>query len=72
MSDLSTTREVIAALDGIKAVAALTKRNDGAVYVWNSSNHFPPDTYIVMSERLRELGHTAPDSLWRMVRRDDA
>lgn len=64
---LSTTNEVIEALGGVQAVADLTKRKYPAAQNWTRFPNFPPDTYRVMQDALRERGKSAPDSLWRMV-----
>lgn len=65
--ELTTTKAVIDELGGVSAVAKLTDRQYNAAWNWTSFEHFPPDTYVVMTEALAAKGHTAPPSLWRMV-----
>jgi hypothetical protein len=65
--ELTTTVEVIKALGGVKAVAALTNRTPGAAWNWTTFPTFPSDTYVAMQQELAKLGHSAPPSLWRMA-----
>jgi hypothetical protein len=64
---LDTTTAVMDALGGHPKVAILTNRKPKAAWNWYKFEHFPPDTYIVMTAALAERGCTAPPSLWRMV-----
>lgn len=63
---LTTTKDVIHALGGISAVAHLTGRKYTAAANWSRFEAFPADTYLVLTEALREVGKSAPASLWRM------
>lgn len=54
-------------LGGTRAVADLTGRTYAAAFNWRSFKTFPADTYIVLTTALRDIGRTAPDSLWGMV-----
>ena len=63
---LTTTDEVMDALGGTGAVAVLTGRTSPAASNWRGFDTFPANTYVVMTEALRALGKTAPDSLWGM------
>jgi hypothetical protein len=70
MAHLKTTREVIRALGGVSAVAALTDRTYNAAWNWTGFKTFPADTADVMRAALRKADggpYTAPASLWRMV-----
>lgn len=69
---LTTTIAVMNALGGAKRgsnqrIADLTGRTHKAVSNWRTFDTFPPDTYLVMTEKLAELGYSAPASLWRQV-----
>lgn len=64
---LRSTRDVIAALGGIRAVATLTKRRYGAAANWNQFTRFPANTYRVMQLALQERGLNAPAHLWGMT-----
>ncbi len=65
--DLDTTSAVIDILGGVGSVATLTGRTYNAAWNWTTFEHFPSDTYVVMTEALKAKGCTAPASLWRMV-----
>lgn len=67
MQELTSTAAVIGALGGVAPVAAMTGREYNAAENWKRFEHFPPDTYLVMTKALQERGCTAPASLWRMV-----
>jgi len=67
---LTSTNQVLEALGGNAAVAALTGRWPGAVSNWRSLEHFPANTYVIMRDALLALGHEAPpDWLWDMAPR---
>ena len=66
MDELRTTTEVMEALGGYKEVAFITGRTPKATSNWHRFESFPPDTYIVMTQALKDLGQEAPMSLWRM------
>ncbi len=72
LRELTTTAEVIEALDGVAAVAALTGRKYGAAFNWKGFAKFPADTFVVMQDALRGRGLTAPTSLWGMVASPEA
>jgi hypothetical protein len=63
---LETTSDVMDALGGNGAVAALTDSKPSAVSNWRSFETFPPNTYVVMTQALAAIGKEAPTSLWRM------
>lgn len=65
--ELETTADVIEALDGVSAVAALTGRKYGAAFNWKGFPKFPADTFVVMQDALQARGFSAPPSLWGMV-----
>lgn len=67
MDQLTTTREVMEALGGTSAVAKMTGRTYAAAFNWLDFKTFPTNTYLVLTEALREKGYTAPASLWGMV-----
>jgi hypothetical protein len=62
----TSTNQVIEALGGNAAVAALTGRWPGAVSNWRSLEHFPANTYVIMRKALEKLELEAPDWLWDM------
>ena len=63
---LSTTREVIDALGGNRAVAEITGCTPKAVSNWRKQTRFPAHTYIAISEALRRGGLTVAPKLWPM------
>jgi hypothetical protein len=65
---LSSTREVMDALGGYKAVAAMFGLEPTATHNWIKSQ-FPAGTLKVMTEELSRHGLTADPSLWRMRKR---
>ena len=72
--NLTTTREVMAALGGIKAVASLTGRKYSAVSMWvvGSDPQFPSNSFVVMNAALAKIGKSAPATLWGMKIPEDA
>lgn len=72
MTELKTAKEVMDALGGDRAVGVLTGRTRKAANNWRAFNRFPSDTYVAMQCALKELGHSAPDSLWRMAKSNAA
>lgn len=66
MKTLTTTSAVIDELGGTSKVGSLTGRVPSAVSNWRKSI-FPPDTYIVITDELREKNCRALPALWRMV-----
>lgn len=68
---LSTTSEVIEALGGATAVAALTGRKLTAVSNWHKFEHFPANTYLTLITALHYRGWHAPAWLWSMEPRPD-
>lgn len=64
---LNTIADIIEALGGIAAVADLTGRKVGAVYMWKPLGKFPANTFQVMKRALADRGYVAPDSLWGMA-----
>lgn len=67
MRQLRSPQEVIEALGGLKAVAAMTGRSYSSASRWQASAaKFPPSTYVVLQQALVAGGMTAPASLWGM------
>lgn len=68
LSKLTTTRAVVTALGGTKAVAGLTGSKYSAVSNWllESNGQFPANTYVVINAALAAIGKSAPVSLWGM------
>ena len=64
---LTTTAAVMDELGGTEAVARLTGRNYKAAFAWRAFTAFPANTFLVLNAALKERGHTAPLSLWRMA-----
>jgi hypothetical protein len=69
---LSTADEVFDALGGSSGICEITSSKPSRVANWRALGSFPPNTYGVMSEALRERGKTAPMALWRMMARAEA
>jgi hypothetical protein len=65
----TSTSQIIEALGGNAATAALTGRRPSAVSNWRRSDHFPANTYVTLRDALAALGFEAPDWLWDMGRR---
>lgn len=51
-------------LGGPAAVARLFGVRRSAVSNWAQSGVFPPKTYLLFVQKLANVGHTAPHSLW--------
>lgn len=66
MEELSTAEQVLQALGGHEAVAALTGSKPKAVTNWKYFNRFPSRTYVAMTGELKRRGKRAPASLWKM------
>lgn len=68
---LNTERKVIDALGGNKPFAELVSTPDHPRTDQHVSNYknigFPPDTYAVVTEKLKEIGCTAPYRLFKQV-----
>lgn len=67
---LTTASAVIDLLGGNPAVARLTGRRAQAVSNWRRFNAFPADTYVALTEALKAIDASAPNSLWGMVAPD--
>jgi hypothetical protein len=65
----TSTIEVIEALGGSAAVAALTGRKTSAVSNWRQQDHFPANTYLILRQALETAECEAPDWLWDMAPR---
>jgi len=48
-------------------VGELTGAKPSTLSMWRKANAFPSNTYFVITEALKEMGKTAPASLWGMV-----
>jgi hypothetical protein len=72
--NLTTVREVTAALGGIKAVANLTGRKYSAAANWGKeiAPQFPANTFVAINAALAAIGKSAPPSLWGMKQPEDA
>lgn len=66
LSKLNTTRDVVTALGGTKAVASLTGRKYSAAANWPLAGKFPANTFVAISSALAAVGKSAPPSLWGM------
>jgi DNA-binding transcriptional regulator YdaS (Cro superfamily) len=66
MSTILTPSDVIDALGGTSAVAALTGRKPSSVSTWKARNKLPAETYVVMMDALKGKGKVAPMALWGM------
>lgn len=63
LNELTNTRDIIAAIGGNQAVAALTGRKTQHVTNWKSDG-FPADTFLILTEALAKLGYRASPELW--------
>jgi hypothetical protein len=63
--ELSTTTAVIDAI-GYERVCQLTASTPQTVSNWRGWDHFPPNTFVVLSDELRRIRRAASASLWRM------
>jgi hypothetical protein len=64
--ELRTARDVVEAVGGPTAAAALTGKTPQAAWNWGQRNKFPADTYVVLTAELERLGKSAPATLWGM------
>lgn len=64
LKQLTTANEVIDALGGTSKVAALTESAATRVSNWRVRNKLPPETFIVMTDKLGRDGMSAPPELW--------
>ena len=69
--ELTTTTEVVDALGGISAVAALTGSKYTAVHNWRVGPRFPARTYLAISAALAAREMAAPATLWGMISQAD-
>jgi hypothetical protein len=70
MQQLSSSKDVVDALGGIAAVAAMTGRGYSAIAMWRMSGVMPANTYVLLKKELRSRGLSAPDSLWGMTEKE--
>lgn len=66
MKKLTTTVDIIEALGGNKAVAAILGADPKAVSNWRYFGIFPANTYVALKRALKKAGYSAPDELWAM------
>lgn len=66
LEKLETVAEVFAALGENPGVGAITGSQPSALSMWRAAGTFPSNTYVVLTDALRAVGKTAPDSLWKM------
>jgi len=66
MDDLKTVAEVFKALGENPGVAELTGAKASTLSMWRAAGSFPSNTYVVLTDALRAVGKSAPDSLWKM------
>lgn len=62
---LTTKAQVMDALGGIHAIAALTGADWKNVETWSRSDFFPARYFLVMWLELVARGYWAPPALWR-------
>jgi hypothetical protein len=68
MKHLTTTKAVIDALGGTRAVATIVKvKTSSVVSNWRARNCFPSRTYPVLKAALKDRGFVASERLWRMM-----
>ncbi len=66
-SELTTTEQVIEALEGLPNVMKITGASYRRAFNWKSSPTFPSNTYAVMTEALKARGKKASPALWGMI-----
>ncbi len=66
LENLETVDAVFTALGGNRGVEVLTGSKPSTLSMWRAAESFPSNTYVVLTEALRAIGKTAPDSLWKM------
>lgn len=66
LEPLETVEQVFESLGGNKGLEALTGSKPNTVSMWKSAGSFPANTYIMITDALREVGKSAPQSLWSM------
>jgi hypothetical protein len=66
LENLETVADVFAALGDNPGVEAITGSKPSTLSMWRAAGSFPSNTYVVLTEALRAVGKTAPDSLWKM------
>ncbi len=69
MAELTTVAQVIEVFGGVTATGEILRRKypRQTAQWWKNKNKFPPASYCVMQRKLKQLGHTAPPSLWGMI-----
>ena len=63
-SALTSTIDVVNALGGSRAAARLTGVGQSAACNWRNRDHFPPNTYLAMTQVLAAKGLVASAWLW--------
>jgi hypothetical protein len=63
---LNSAAEVFNELGGNAGLEELTGSKPSTVSMWKKAGNFPTNTYLIMTQALRERGKTAPASLWGM------
>jgi hypothetical protein len=67
MKTLTNVADIAEVLGGPKGIARMTFANPHAVNNWlGAFKAFPPNTYVIMTEALKELGYNALPRLWKM------
>jgi hypothetical protein len=61
---LHNVRDVVRALGGTDAVAALTRRSPQAVSNWIAEDRISPRLFLRMTVALKALGYFAAPALW--------
>jgi hypothetical protein len=69
---LTSTNEVIDALGGTRLAAQLMGYVQTAASNWRHRDHFPPNTYLAMTQALAAQGLNAPAWLWDQAPRPPA
>lgn len=66
LQTLDTLDEVITALGGTDGLFDLLGAKPSTISMWKKAGNFPSNSYVVMTDALRQKGKTAPDLLWKM------
>jgi len=66
LTNLPSVPLVVSVLGGNQSVAKILKTTPSAVSNWCAGRKFPAHSYVSLQQRLRDMGMSAPDTLWAM------
>lgn len=67
LTTLRDAASVIEVLGGTVQTAKMVGRWHSQVSQWKARGEFPPEYFLLMTTKLRELGYTASPTLWRQA-----